>query len=43
MHIGMKEYAPKSTMNQFASRSTLAQNIAMMSQNNDVSGLGQFK
>ena len=43
MHIGMKEYAPKSTMNQFASRSTLAQNMATASQNNDVSGLGQFK
>lgn len=42
MHMSMTEYAPKSDMNQFASRSTLAQQMAM-AQNNSISTLGQFR
>ena len=42
MHMSMTEYAPKSDMNQFAARSTLAQQMAA-AQNNNVSTLGQFR
>lgn len=42
MHMSMTEYAPKSDMNQFAARSTLAQQMAA-AQNNSVSTLGQFR
>jgi hypothetical protein len=40
--MSMTEYAPKSDMNQFAARSTLAQQMAA-AQNNSVSTLGQFR
>lgn len=42
MHMSMTEYAPKSEMNQFAARSTLAQQIAY-SRDNTVASMGQFK
>jgi len=42
MHMSMTEYAPKSDMNQFAARSTLAQQMAA-AQNNNISTLGQFR
>lgn len=42
MHMSMTEYAPKADMNQFAARSTLAQQMAA-AQNNNVSTLGQFR
>lgn len=41
-HMSMKEYMPKSQMNRFASRSTLAKELAK-TQNNNISSLGQFK
>lgn len=41
-HLSMKEYTPKSEMNQFASRSTVSQQIAN-SQNNNIASIGQFK
>lgn len=40
-HMSMKEYMPKSEMNRFAARSTLAQQLANV-QNNTISSLGQF-
>lgn len=40
-HMSMKEYMPKSEMNRFAARSTLAQQLANV-QDNTISSLGQF-
>lgn len=42
MHMSMKQYAPKSTMNQFAARSTAAQEIANLKDDN-IMALGQFR
>jgi hypothetical protein len=42
MHMSMKEYAPKSEMNQFAARS-MATRQMNYSQNNEIASLGQFR
>ena len=42
MHMSMKEYVPKSTMNDFAARSTAAREIAN-SRDNNIMTLGQFR
>lgn len=42
MHMSMKEYVPKSTMNDFAARSTAVREIAN-SRDNNIMTLGQFR
>jgi hypothetical protein len=40
--MSMKQYTPKSEMNQFAARSSISQQM-INSQNNNIASIGQFK